>query len=123
MKTKRKLLKSIIVVALIMQMTSVNLILLGHNIALAVSDNTGNEGMYSYLDTKTNNKNVEFSAYFKDENGNIVTENTNAINSESLKMYLYVNVKQEGYFNGEINFIIGHIILSFLLLRILVFTI
>lgn len=103
MKTKRKLLKSIIVVALIMQMTSVNLILLGHNIALAVSDNTGNEGMYSYLDTKTNNKNVEFSAYFKDENGNIVTENTNAINSESLKMYLYVNVKQEGYFNGEIN--------------------
>ena len=50
---------------------------------------------------KTNNVNVEFSAYFQDENGEKIQKIEEHIDK---KQYLYVDVsvKNEGYFNGEI---------------------
>lgn len=51
----------------------------------------------------TNNKNVQFSAYFKDENGNKITEIDKEINSSEMKIFIELSVKQEGYLeNGTI---------------------
>ena len=46
---------------------------------------------------------VEFMAYFKDSNGNKVSSLDEKTNSEDMKMYLQVSVKQNGYFNGQIS--------------------
>ena len=53
-------------------------------------------------DKNTNHKNVEFMAYFKDEKGNKITETDTYANSNDLKLYFQISVKQEGYFNGNI---------------------
>lgn len=65
---------------------------------------------------KTNNHNVDFSAYFVNENGEKVD---NISQNIDLEEYLYVDieVKDEGYFDGEIeiqngNFVISEEILS-----------
>lgn len=54
------------------------------------------------LEKSTNHKNVEFMAYFKDEKDNKITEVDTYTNSNDLKLYFQISVKQEGYFNGNI---------------------
>lgn len=54
------------------------------------------------IDKSTNHKNIEFMAYFKDENGNRITEKDIATNSDNLKLYFQISVKKEGYLNGNI---------------------
>lgn len=51
---------------------------------------------------ETNQENVQFTAYFKDENGNKVTEKTEEITKAEMKLYVEVSVKKQGYFNGSI---------------------
>ena len=72
--------------------------------ALTVSDFVfvGKSAVSYAIDAvKTNNVNVEFSAYFQDESGEKIQKNEENIDK---KQYLYVDVsvKNEGYFNGEI---------------------
>lgn len=50
----------------------------------------------------TNSNNVEFKAYFKAENEETTTVDSN-INSNDLKLQIDVAVKNEGYFNGQIS--------------------
>lgn len=45
----------------------------------------------------TNNKNVQFIAYFKDDNGNKVSEISKELNSDDMKLYLELSVEKEGY--------------------------
>ena len=49
------------------------------------------------VEETTNNKNVQFSVYFKDASGNIVAETAEKINSENIRLYAQISVKQEGY--------------------------
>ena len=51
---------------------------------------------------KTNSNNVEFIAYFKDSKNEIVSSIDSKTNEKDLKIYIDVSVKEEGYFNGEI---------------------
>ena len=51
---------------------------------------------------KTNNDNVEFFAYFINSNNESVTEIDSLINQSNLKLYVEIDVKHDGYFNGEI---------------------
>lgn len=50
----------------------------------------------------TNSDNVNFSAYFKNEKDEEITETDFFINAENIKMYVEIYVKKEGYFNGII---------------------
>ena len=49
------------------------------------------------LEETTNNKNVQFSVYFKDENGNKTTKTSQKMNNEEVKLYAQISIKQEGY--------------------------
>lgn len=72
--------------------------------ALTVSDFLPvGKAMVSYaIDVvKTNNANVEFSAYFQNENEEKIKKVEDNIDKEEY-LYVDVSVKNEGYFNGEI---------------------
>ena len=56
---------------------------------------------YAIDAVKTNNANIEFSAYFQNENGEKVENKEVNIDKEEY-LYVDVSVKNEGYFNGEI---------------------
>lgn len=45
----------------------------------------------------TNNKNVQFIAYFKDDSGNRVSKISKELNSDDMKLYLELSVEKEGY--------------------------
>lgn len=51
---------------------------------------------------KTNNTNVDFSAYFINSNGEKVKELEENIDEQDVYLYVDVSVKNEGYFNGSI---------------------
>lgn len=92
---KQRILQVITSVLLIMTLTMANVLLLCANaISYAVEEASVNKS--------TNHKNVEFMAYFKDEKGNKVTEMNTYTDSNDLRLYFQVSVKQEGYFNGNI---------------------
>ena len=91
---QKRLFKVLIVFVLIMTMTMSNFVLIGINAVSAVEEIT--------QDKNTNQKNVEFMTYFKDEQGNKVSEYSSKSTDTDLKLYLNVSVKQEGYFNGAI---------------------
>ncbi len=87
---KTKKLNAIIALQIILSMTLYYFVLVGFN---AVT--------YAIDLIETNNHNVDFSAYFIDENG----EKTDVVESEiTREQYLYidVSVKNEGFFNGTI---------------------
>ena len=56
---------------------------------------------YAIDAVKTNHANVEFSAYFQNENGERIEKIEKNIDKEEY-LYVDVSVKNEGYFNGEI---------------------
>ena len=45
----------------------------------------------------TNNKNVQFVAYFKDNSGNKISKISKELNSYDMKLYLELSVEKEGY--------------------------
>lgn len=99
---KNKVLKVLLVLLMIITMTSINFIFLGYNINLAIAQSEAINMFNGAVEAKTNNKNVEFTSYLKNENGEIVKSKKEVINSQNMKLYFYINVKQEGYLQGEI---------------------
>lgn len=86
-----KIINKVVATMLVLTLTLANMFLLGMNAQVAFATE-GLEGQ----GTKTNNANVEFDAYFTDENGKKVHDNTTDITSENTKLKLHIQVK-EGY--------------------------
>lgn len=104
---EKKLLKKLLIVLMIVMLMSTDFLVLGANLISYAST----------TDNATNNKNIEFSTYFKNEKGERVQSLSENINKSDLKLYAEVEVKEEGYFNGSIelensNFNIRNEILS-----------
>lgn len=102
-----KILKKLLIVMLIVTLTATDFLMLGTSIVSYAAS----------LDILTNNKNIEFSAYFKNAEGERISTAEENINKEDLKLYAEISVKNEGYFNGTIeilesNFNIKNEILS-----------
>lgn len=92
-----KILEKAIALILVILLTSANVFMLGeYTIAYALSDEELNK-----QDSSTNNKNVEFNAYFEGE----VHNKTFEINSENAKLFLKIAVNNVGYLeSGTIEF-------------------
>lgn len=92
---KQKFLKIVTIVMIIATLTLADFILLGVDV-VSYAANAVNS------DKSTNHKNIEFMAYFKDGEGNKVSDLDTVINNNNLKLYFQISVKKEGYFNGSI---------------------
>lgn len=89
---KNKILDKILSVMLIIMLTATDFFVLGSTlVSYAIN-----------LDSSTNNANIEFSAYFKDPDGVEVSEISECIKKEDLKLFAEIKVKNEGYLNGAI---------------------
>ena len=88
---KGKILKISVTIILLMTLTLANFIFVGSNIVSYAMDGIA-----------TNHKNIEFEAYFKDKEGNKVTTLERTSEEKEMSMYVLLNVKREGYFNGTI---------------------
>lgn len=88
---KNKIFKTSMILSLILTMTMANFVFVGKGLISYAADNVA-----------TNHKNVEFEAYFKNQEGKQVTTLEKQLNEEETFLYLRVGVKKEGYFNGEI---------------------
>ena len=88
---KNKVLKISVVILLIMTLTMTNFIFLGSSLISYAADNVA-----------TNHKNIEFSAYFKDSNGNKTTTLERTMDMQDISLYLSINVNKEGFFMGEV---------------------
>lgn len=88
---KGKILKASVIILLIITMTIANFIFVGNTLISYALDNIS-----------TNNNNIEFSAYFKNENGEEVTNIERGVNSSNTNLYFRLKVKKQGYFNGKI---------------------
>lgn len=86
---KSKILKISVILLLIMTMTMVNFIYIGKTFI-----------SYAIDDISTNVKNIEFGAYFKDANGQKVTQMKPT--KMETNMVLQIAVKNDGYFNGQV---------------------
>ena len=90
-KTYEKQLNRFTAIILIIVLTMADLITIGANFASLAIDMVA-----------TSSNNVEFTAYFKDENGEKITQAEAPLNAEKLNMYVDIAVLREGYFNGKI---------------------
>lgn len=90
-----KILKVTIASMLLITLTAINFVSVGTGLISYALDGT-------VTTAKTNNENVKFSAYLKDQAGTKTASQKVDINSQEMKMYLTVEVAKEGYFNGEI---------------------
>lgn len=88
---KGKIFKISVILLVVLTMTMTNFIFVSNSLISYALDNIS-----------TNNKNVEFGAYFKDADGNQVTSTEKSIYNEDAKLCLHLKVKQEGYFNGKV---------------------
>lgn len=88
---KGKIFKVCIVLMLVLAMTMTNFVFVGSSLI-----------SYAFDDISTNNKNVEFGVYFKDDNGGQVSSIEKNVYSEDIKLGIHLKVKQQGYFNGKI---------------------
>ncbi len=88
---KSKVLKILVVMLLLITLTSTNFILVGSNLISYAQDGIG-----------TNHQNVEFQAYFKNEEGKKVATLGKSVTEEEIFLYLQIGVKREGYLNGQI---------------------
>ena len=91
----QKILKVITVLMLVVTLTMANFVLLCADVVTYAADAINS-------DKSTNNKNVEFETYLKNDKGEKVSSLDAKINAEDLKLYFQITVKQEGLFNGDI---------------------
>lgn len=89
---KEKLFRTVTTLILILCLISLDFVLLGYNVVLALSD-SGISG-----DVSTNIQNVEFDAYFKQENTNLYEKQVDVANEDIL--YLRINAKNRGVLNN-----------------------
>ena len=87
---KNKILKISMIILLIMTLTLTNFILAGSSLI-----------SYAASTIETNNRNVEFDAYFVNGNNQAISS-IDMSNQEDIYLYMQINVKQEGYFNGKV---------------------
>lgn len=92
---KQKTLQVITALLLIVTLTMANFLLLCVDVVSYAAEQVS-------LDKKTNHKNIEFMAYFKDENGGRTDKLDATTTDNNLKLFLNVAVNQEGYFNGKV---------------------
>ena len=86
-KMKNKILKKLLSVILIIMLISTDFFVLGSTlVSYAIN-----------LNSSTNNANIEFSVYFKDPDGVKVSEISENIKRQDLKLYAEIKVKNEGY--------------------------
>ena len=88
---QEKILEPIVAITIILVMTLVDFLLVGMQIA-----------SYAIEDVSTNNKNVEFSAYFKDSEGNEIDCVEKGKSDLKANLYLKIAVKQQGYLNANV---------------------
>lgn len=98
----RKLWTKVLASLIVMTLTFTNFIMLGvyGSKALAAEDTLENQ------ETVTNNENVSFDAYFKDENGKITHTIREDINKQDLQLYVSVEVKR-GYLKNATVQVLG----------------
>ncbi len=73
-------------------------LLMSTNMILLVNESIASGGVYSSQDSKTNNANVEFNAYFKEKSH----EANSDMSSEDLMLYIELNVKNAGYIKNSV---------------------
>ena len=111
---EKKMIKKILAVLMIIMIMSTDFVVLGSNIISYALES----------DSATNNKNIEFSTYFKNAKGEKVETLQTSIKAENLKLYAEVTVKNEGYLSDatlelqDSNFNIKNNILSDLVANI-----
>lgn len=88
---KNKGLKISVVILLIITLTMTNFIFLGSSLI-----------SYAIDDISTNNKNIEFSSYFKNDQGEKVSSLDRTSSTQDISLYLSISVKKEGFFNGQV---------------------
>lgn len=88
---RNKILKTSVIIILVMTLTMTNFLFLGSSLISYASDNMS-----------TNHKNIEFSAYFKNADGNKTTTLERTADVQETSLYVSVNVNKEGFFMGEI---------------------
>lgn len=91
---KNKLLKSLVVLLMIFALTMPNYMMVASNLVTYAEDIISE-------DVKTNNKNVEFSAYFK-ENESVTRTTEKSIDADDMSIFVKIAVKNQGYLNGKI---------------------
>ena len=89
---RKSILNKLLIVILIVVLTSTDFIMLGSSIISYASE----------LNNSTNNTNIDFSVYFKNEKGNRVDTITENVKKDDIRLYAEIKVKKEGYFNGTI---------------------
>lgn len=90
---KNKIFKICVILVMIATMTMTNFIFVGNSLISYALDSNNN----------TNHNNIEFNVYFKNEQGEKVSNLDMIANHPENMLYVYLNVKQEGYFNGTIH--------------------
>lgn len=105
---EKKVIKKILAVLMILTILATDFSILGSNLI----------SYASAADNLTNNKNIEFSTYFKNSKEEKVDKIETSIMSDNLKLYAEITVKNEGYLSGAVlelqnsNFNIKNTILS-----------
>lgn len=89
---EKKVIKKILALLMIITILTTDFFVLGSNLITYASQNN----------SETNNSNIEFSAYFKNDKGEELDSIDKSIKTEDLKLYAEIKVKNEGYFNGTI---------------------
>lgn len=90
---KSKVFKISVVLSIILTMIMANFIFVGNTLISYALDSNNS----------TNNTNVGFNTYLKNENGEKVSSLDMVASNLETTLYFYLSVKQEGYFNGTIN--------------------
>ena len=86
---KEKVWKLITVIALIITLTSINVLFLGYHVVIALASELESQG------NRTNIADVQFDAYFKGDNGNTHYRQAN-IADEQVYLYININVLEKG---------------------------
>ena len=84
---ERKIAKKILALIMVFMIISTDFIVLGTNLKSYAAESS----------SLTNNKNIEFSTYFKNEKGEKVEKLQTSIKNENLRLYAEITAKNEGY--------------------------
>ena len=84
---ERKIVKKILAILMIVTIMSTDFLVLGSNLISYAAESNN----------LTNNKNIEFSTYFKNSKGEKVDKLEASIKEEEIKLYAEITVKNEGY--------------------------
>ena len=89
---EKKIMKKLLAIVMIITILSADFFVLGSNLRTYAAQ----------INSETNNSNIEFSAYFKNEANERIDSIEKSIKNEELKLYAEIKVKNNGYLNGSI---------------------